>query len=140
MGETILIGLLFAIIFYELTDISPGGIIVPGILAYYLYDPRRIALTIGVALLAYLLVRLLSEFLVLYGRRKFVVHILVAVIIGVIFTRVVDAWSLSLFDIPLIGTIIAGIIANETAKQGIIKTYTALFVVVLLTGMTVWLL
>ncbi len=140
MGEVIVLGLILAIVFYELTDISPGGIIVPGMLAYYLYDPRRIVMTLLVSLAAYGLVRLLSSHALIYGRRKFAVHILVAFVIGAFLSLVVRTWTMSWMDIPLIGTIIAGIIANEVSRQGIVKTYAALVFVVMLTGMAVWLL
>ena len=37
--ETLLIGLVLALLWAETTDVSPGGIIVPGYLALYLGQP-----------------------------------------------------------------------------------------------------
>jgi poly-gamma-glutamate biosynthesis protein PgsC/CapC len=140
MGEIILLGLVIGIIFFELTDISPGGLVVPGILAYYLYDPKRIAMTVGIAILTWLLVKWLQNHLVLYGKRKFVVHIVIAALIGFGISLLTEAFTLNLLDIPVIGFIIPGLIANETGKQGIIKTISAMAIVTLLTGLVVYLL
>ena len=41
----LIIGILVSIIFYELTDISPGGIIVPGLLVMYFNSVERIIYT-----------------------------------------------------------------------------------------------
>ncbi|MFA5466452.1 MAG: poly-gamma-glutamate biosynthesis protein PgsC [Candidatus Izemoplasmatales bacterium] len=140
MGETILLGLVIGIIFFELTDISPGGLVVPGILAYYLYDPKRIALTLGLALVTWLIVKWLQNHLVLYGKRKFVVHIVIAAILGFGLGLLTESFELNILDIPVIGYLIPGIIANETGKQGVLKTYGALSIVTLMTGLVVFLL
>lgn len=137
MGETILLGIILAIIFYELTDVSPGGIVVPGIFAYYMYDLRRLLLTLIIALIAWFIVRLLARIAVLYGRRLFVTHILAAVLFGAMFTALIQWFQIGWLDIPIIGTIIAGILAHEINRQGIIKTVSALVVVTLLTSMVV---
>jgi hypothetical protein len=41
--ETLLIGLVLALLWAEITDVSPGGIIVPGYFALYLRQPLRLA-------------------------------------------------------------------------------------------------
>ncbi|MFP4177386.1 MAG: poly-gamma-glutamate biosynthesis protein PgsC/CapC [Acholeplasmataceae bacterium] len=140
MGETILLGMLLAIVFYELTDISPGGIIVPGMLAYYVYDPRRIILTVVVAVLASFLVRYLSKHVILFGRRKYVVHIVVAAAIGILLGSVIIPLDFAFMSVPLIGTIIAGILASEITKQGPVRTLLGLGVVLLVTSMVVWII
>ena len=140
MGETIVLGVILAIIFYELTDVSPGGLVVPGVFAYYLYDPRRLALTLCVALIAWLLVRAFSQVVILYGKRLFAVHVMTAFLLGGLFALGVHLFDLRWLDVPLIGTLIAGILAHETSRQGVFKTLAALMIVTLLTGMVVlWL-
>lgn len=140
MGEIIFLGLIIGIIFYELTDISPGGIVVPGILAYYLYDPSRILMTVIVGVIAYLVVRFLSGYMVLYGKRKFVVHVTIGVLLSALLSLVTQQFELYVLAIPLIGYIVPGIIGNEISKQGILKTVSALTIVVLLTGLVVYIL
>ncbi|MGZ5496815.1 MAG: poly-gamma-glutamate biosynthesis protein PgsC/CapC, partial [Candidatus Aminicenantales bacterium] len=49
--ETLLIGLVLALLWAEITDVSPGGLIVPGYFALYLGQPLRVAATLAVALL-----------------------------------------------------------------------------------------
>ena len=61
MSEILLLGIIVSIIFYELTDISPGGIIVPGLMVVYITQPMRIIYTLVVAVVAQLLVSLLSK-------------------------------------------------------------------------------
>ena len=41
--ETLLIGLVLALLWTEITDVSPGGLIVPGYFALYLDEPLRAA-------------------------------------------------------------------------------------------------
>ncbi|MFA5290681.1 MAG: poly-gamma-glutamate biosynthesis protein PgsC [Candidatus Izemoplasmatales bacterium] len=137
MGEIIFLGLVIGIIFYELTDISPGGIVVPGIIAYYLYDPARIAMTIAIGVVSYFIVKWLSRHLILYGKRKFALHIIIAVALGFLLSLLTESFELNVLDIPLIGYIIPGIIGHEIGKQGIVKTLVALCIVVLMTGLVV---
>ena len=140
MGETLIIGLFVAVLFYELTDISPGGMIVPGMLAYYFYDPRRIILTVLIAVAASYIVKLLAQHLLIFGKRKYVIHILIAALLAVILSITVHWFSLTWFDIPVIGTIIAGILAHEMSRQGLFKTLSALSVVLVITVLLVLLL
>ena len=56
MTEILVLGVLVAIIFYELTDITPGGIIVPGLMVAYINQPLRMIYTVVVAIVAFLLV------------------------------------------------------------------------------------
>ena len=58
----LIIGILVSIIFYELTDISPGGIIVPGLLVMYFNSVERIIYTVIISLITYLIVKLLSKY------------------------------------------------------------------------------
>ena len=40
--NVLVLGILISIIFYEITHISPGGIIVPGLLAMYINQPQAV--------------------------------------------------------------------------------------------------
>ncbi len=46
MYNLIILGIIISIIFYELTEISPGGVIVPGYIALFITQPGRIIMTI----------------------------------------------------------------------------------------------
>jgi poly-gamma-glutamate biosynthesis protein PgsC/CapC len=131
--ETLLIGLLLALLWAEITDLSPGGIIVPGYFALYLDRPLRAAATLAVALLTLVIYRFLSRRLILFGRRRFVLTVLVGAVLS-------QAWLLvlpRLFDAPLelrvIGWVIPGILASSLARQKVLPTLASLAAVATLT-------
>jgi poly-gamma-glutamate biosynthesis protein PgsC/CapC len=131
--ETLLIGLVLALLWAEITDISPGGIIVPGYLALYLDRPLRAAATLAVALLTLAIYRFLVRHLILFGRRRFVLMVLVGAVLS-------QAWLLvlpRLFDAPLelrvIGWVIPGILASSLARQKILPTLASLMAVATMT-------
>ena len=130
----VILGVLLAIIFYELTDISPGGIIVPGLLAMYYMNPIRILYTVGIALIAYLIVKLISRYLIIFGKRRFVLMIIIGLVLNLILDLCLGAFNLSSLGLSLIGYTISGIIANETYKQGVVRTIPSL---ALVTGVTI---
>jgi poly-gamma-glutamate biosynthesis protein PgsC/CapC len=131
--ETLLIGLVLALLWAEITDLSPGGIIVPGYFALYLDRPLRAAATLAVALLTLAIYRLLARHLILFGRRRFVLMVLVGAVLS-------QAWLLvlpRLFDAPLelrvIGWVIPGILASSLVRQKVLPTLASLAAVATLT-------
>ncbi|OGD29160.1 MAG: poly-gamma-glutamate biosynthesis protein PgsC [Candidatus Aminicenantes bacterium RBG_19FT_COMBO_65_30] len=131
--ETLLIGLVLALLWAEVTDISPGGIIVPGYFAIYLDRPLRAAATLAVALLTLAVYRLLVRHLILFGRRRFVLMVLVGAVLS-------QAWLLvlpKLFDAPVelrvIGWIVPGILASSLVRQKALPTLASLTAVSTLT-------
>ena len=73
----LILGIIVSIIFYEITDCSPGGIIVPGILVAYFNQPSRILYTILISIITYLIVKLLSKHILIYGKRRFALAIFI---------------------------------------------------------------
>lgn len=130
----VIIGVLLSIIFYEITDITPGGIIVPGLLALYYKQIDRIIYTIVIALIAYFIVKLLSRYFVIFGKRRFVLMIIIALFLNIVLDLILHSFSLSMLNLSIIGYTIAGIIANDIYKQGIKRTIPALIIV---TGLTI---
>lgn len=128
--EVIIFGILVSIIFYEITDISPGGIIVPGYISLYFNQPIRIFITILLSLITLKLVNILSNYTILYGRRKFSFMVVVSFIVGYLFRLMISSFSIPVFiSINIIGYIIPGIIAQDMSRQGIVKTLTAMTLV-----------
>jgi len=124
--ETLLIGLVVALLWAEVTDISPGGLIVPGYLALYLDGPLRIAATLAVALATLALYRLLARRLILFGRRRFVLMVLLGAVLS-------QAWLVALprlFEAPVelrvIGWVVPGILASSLARQKPLPTLASL--------------
>jgi poly-gamma-glutamate biosynthesis protein PgsC/CapC len=124
--EAAFIGLVVAALFTELTGIYPGGIIVPAYIALFADQPLRMAGTLAVALLAWLTYRLIARHFIVFGRRRFLLLILLGGAWAVIGYRLVPlAWPASL-ELRAIGWVIPGLIANSFERQGALKTFLAM--------------
>ena len=128
----LIIGILVSIIFYELTDISPGGIIVPGLLVMYFNSIERVIYTVIISLITYLIVKLLSKHILVFGKRRFVLMIIVSTFLNIIVQLITNTLSANLLSISIVGYTIAGLIANDFYKQGVKKTLPALTICVCL--------
>ena len=126
MNEAIIIlGIILSIMFYEITEMSPGGLIVPGYFALFLNDPKRIIMTVLVAFLSIIVVKFLSKYTVLYGRRKFAVYIIITFLIKLFF----ESLDLNiLIGGEVIGILIPAILAKDIESNGISKTLPALLI------------
>jgi poly-gamma-glutamate biosynthesis protein PgsC/CapC len=132
--ETLLLGLVLALLWAEITDVSRGGIIVPGYFALYLGQPLRVAATLAAALATLAVYKFLVGRLILFGRRRFVLLVLVGAVLS-------QAWSLVLprslaapAGLHVIGLIIPGILASSLARQKLLPTLASLVAVSTLTA------
>jgi len=130
MVNIIILGVLISIIFYELTEISPGGIIVPGLMVMFIGQVDRMIYTVIIAILTYLIVKFLSNYIIIFGKRRFALLIIISLLINFLLEFVLNSLSINLLSVSIIGYTIAGIIANDIYKQGIKKTIPALTIVV----------
>lgn len=120
------IGLIVGIICSEGLGMASSGLIVPGYMAIYMMEPMHVAATMLVSAATYALVRVAATFVILHGRRRSVMMILVGYILGMLLTQ----WSGVFWeDFHTIGFIIPGLIAMWMDKQGIPQTLSALVVV-----------
>ena len=131
--ETFFLGLVFAALYVELMDIYPGGIIVPAYIALYLDQPMRIGATLFIALLTLLTYRVLSHFFILFGRRRFVMILLLGALWGQLFYLVTPQIFTGSAGFRMIGWVIPGLLANNCEKQKIWATLISLFTVAILT-------
>ncbi|MBW2527035.1 MAG: poly-gamma-glutamate biosynthesis protein PgsC [Deltaproteobacteria bacterium] len=120
------IGLVVGLLYTELFGIAPAGLIVPGYLALYLTEPRTLAATLAVALATFGVVRLLSTFLLLHGRRRTALMILLGYLLGMLTDQWSGAWGQPL---DTIGLIIPGLIAMWMDRQTVPQTLSSLFLV-----------
>jgi poly-gamma-glutamate biosynthesis protein PgsC/CapC len=141
------LGLVVSLLFSELFGLTAGGLVVPGYIALYLTRPIDIAATLGAALLTFFLVRIVSTFLIVYGRRRTVLMILVGYAMGVLLSTALGAAFESAGDpamLPpdralglaaagrevieagVIGYIVPGLIAIWLDRQGVVPTLAAL--------------
>jgi gamma-polyglutamate biosynthesis protein CapC len=127
--ESLFIGLLLGFVFYELTGISPGGVIAPGYFALYVRHPGMIATTLIIACGVWLALEVLAKYTVLYGRRK----LLVALLLGFCVKLVIENWIQPLaavsIDLRSVGYVIPGLVANEMARQKSVPTLASLGIV-----------
>lgn len=124
--EVVLVGVAVSLLFFELTGLSPAGLVVPGYIALSLQTPWRTLYTLLIALLAWGAGRLLERWVILYGRRRFAVLILLSFLIH----EVVVGTGVLAYDPGMIGVLVPGIIANEVEKQGALKSLLSLAIVV----------
>ena len=142
MAELLILGVLVSIVFYELTDITPGGLIVPGLMVAYIGQPLRMVYTLLIAIAAFYIVKLLSRKFLIFGKRRFVILIVISFVLHVLFNLIFGAFSLDLTSIAIsmVGYTVSGIIANNMFKQGVVKTGVSLAVVVCIIQLIVVLL
>lgn len=125
MNDILLLGIILGLIFTELTDLSPGGIIVPAYFAMYAYDWRRMLGTILLAFLCVLIVRFLSKYTILYGRRRYAVYLMTGILLKYLAGTLGAGTALS------IGTLIPGILGREIERQKPLPTLLSLGIVTL---------
>ena len=123
------LGLALGFIFFEITGLTAGGIIVPGYIALYVDKPVAILITILIAYLAFLIISLCSRWMIIFGRRRFLLMILAGFFLRLLFDYLRINTLDSSLDLQVIGYIIPGLIANEFARQGIFKTIFAMIIV-----------
>ena len=122
------IGLGVSLLFSELFGLTAGGLVVPGYFALFLTRPLDILLTLAAALITFTIVRLLSAVIIIYGRRRTVITILIGYLAG-IFLRITLLDNLEFYfsdPVNLVGFIIPGLIAIWLERQGVVETITTL--------------
>ena len=143
------IGLVVSLVFSELFGLAAGGLVVPGYIALFLTRPLDVAATLVAALITFFLVRLISSFVIVYGRRRTAMMILVGYAMGLLISLAVETGTeaavgtnpaLALAAVPgaplavaqsaveagVIGYIVPGLIAVWLDRQGVLPTLAAL--------------
>jgi gamma-polyglutamate biosynthesis protein CapC len=121
------IGLAISLLFTEMFGIAAGGMIVPGYIALSLNRPLDVALTVGAGFATFAIVHTLSSFVIVYGRRRTVLMILIGYLVGMLVRwSTGSVTSLGGIDLDVIGFIIPGLIALWLDRQGIVETLAAL--------------
>ena len=103
-------------------------------------DNRKILITIIIALAVFGLINLLARSLIIYGRRR----LLLSVILGFTLKLIMEYWlqPLAIFQLNLqsIGYIIPGLIANEMGRQKIVPTLAGIGIVTIIIYLTLLIL
>jgi poly-gamma-glutamate biosynthesis protein PgsC/CapC len=134
--QLFVLGLIIGFLFYEITGISPGGVIAPAYLALFIYDPAKIAMTLVISFIVFLIIRYLSSTTILYGRRKFLLAVLLSFVIKLLIAYLIQPMNVITLDLQSIGYIIPGLIANEMSRQKVIPTLLGTGIVTLIVVLT----
>jgi poly-gamma-glutamate biosynthesis protein PgsC/CapC len=127
------IGLAVSLLFSELFGLVAGGMVVPGYIALAMSRPLDVALTIAAGILTFGIVRVLSSTILIYGRRRTVIMILIGYVLGMAVGHLSVGALLSgqggfNSEVAVIGYIIPGLIAIWIDKQGVVETISVLLI------------
>ena len=122
------LGMVLSLIFTETLGVTAGGIIVPGYIALYFTDPIKIVSTFLISLLTLYIVKLFSQFMLIYGKRRLVLCLLVGFLLGYLSKIYLVDLNSQYSDISVIGNIIPGLIASWMDRQGILRTISVILI------------
>jgi poly-gamma-glutamate biosynthesis protein PgsC/CapC len=128
-GIYIGIGMVLSLFLTETLGVTAGGIIVPGYIAMNLESPQRLIITFGISILTFLIIKLLSKFIMVYGKRRLVLALLIGFLLGYLSRseNMITA-DLGTTDFIVIGNIIPGLIANWMDRQGVLRTISTVLI------------
>jgi poly-gamma-glutamate biosynthesis protein PgsC/CapC len=128
------IGLVFALLCYLTTNLSPGGMITPGWIALTLIeDQLQSVIVVAVTIVTYLIARLMHRVIILYGKRLFAAIVLVSVLLQLTMFVLVQRDLPLLFAHQTLGFVIPGLIAYQLVRQPPRATILATVVVTAIT-------
>ena len=124
---TLGLGIAFSLILSETLGVTAGGVIVPGYIALHLHQPDQVLMTFIAAIIVIGIVKFLSNFMFIYGKRRLVLTLLLGFMVGFLsrnhFFSPVDTFSYA-----VIGNIIPGLIASWMDKQGVSRTISVVLI------------
>ena len=128
-GIYIGIGMVLSLFLTETLGVTAGGIIVPGYIAMNLESPERLVITFGISIITFLLIKLLSQYIMVYGKRRLVLALLIGFLLGYLSRseNIITA-GLGTTDFMVIGNIIPGLIANWMDRQGVLRTISTVLI------------
>jgi len=120
---SVTLGIIISLFFIEKFGMAAGGIIIPGYIALQLTTVDRLIGLIIITFITFLLIKGISKFTFLFGRRQRVVALLIGTILSILSHHLlVINTSNSTIELSAIGWVIPGLIAHWAAKQGFVKT------------------
>jgi len=124
------LGLAVNLFLTEIFGLTAGGLVVPGYFALHLDKPLVVLPTVAAGFVAFAAVQGISSVMVLYGRRRIVLLILVGYLIGMAarhFLR--GSMAAEGLEFEVIGFIIPGLIALWIDRYGLLESLTSLVTV-----------
>ncbi|WP_405884295.1 poly-gamma-glutamate biosynthesis protein PgsC/CapC [Streptomyces sp. NBC_01136] len=114
----IALGLVFSLVCYLTTNLSPGGMITPGWIALTLLtDVQMAGLMVGVSALTYFMTKLLQRTVILYGKRLFAAVVLCAVLMQTTVMLALNHEFPLLYTSQTLGFIVPGLVSYQMVRQ-----------------------
>jgi poly-gamma-glutamate biosynthesis protein PgsC/CapC len=126
--------MLLGMFYYQRTGWACGGIITPGIVAIYVANPDKLAVSLAAGLVTWMLLELLVRQFSLYGRQRLASAMLIALALRYPLVSVLGESSLWL------GWVVPGLVGADIQRQGLVPTLTAVVAVSVVTAMAVQIL
>lgn len=129
IDTVIIMGVLLSLLFTEITGVLPAGLVVPGYLALMIKQPQAIFLTFLISILTYVIVYFgVSKVTILYGKRKFVAMIAVAIVLQFIVQATLPSIAAAfafgnISGLAAVGIVVPGLLANTIQRQGLATTF-----------------
>ena len=132
LQQAIGLSIILGFISTELLGLFTGGLVSAGYLAFFLEQPYRVASTLVLSLVVYGLTKLIGKAVILYGRRRFMLTVILGILLGWVYES--HAYYLNGIsqDLRIIGYMIPGLRANDMCKQGAWRTVLMAMVCALL--------
>lgn len=120
------IGLIFSLMCYLLTNLSPGGMISPGWIGVILVvTPVQGLVLVGATGATFLLTKLLQRIVILYGKRLFAAIVLTSVVLQLTAYVLVQRDMPMLFTHETLGFVVPGLITYQLVRQPPVATLVA---------------
>ena len=142
------LGVLLSLLLVETMGVTAGGLIVPGYIALYLHQPSMVIITFLIALLTFSIIQFLSKYMLIYGKRRIAMSILLGFLLGFSIKtwlaylinpvnqnfnfNMVESYFLTISNSgkdSVIGHIIPGLIASWMDRQGVIRTISTVLII-----------
>lgn len=134
IDTVIIIGVIFSLLFTEITGVIPAGLVVPGYLTLLIKQPQTIFITFFISILTYLIVFFgVSRLTILYGKRKFAAMITVAIVLQFVIHTVLPYDYIGISGLAAVGIVVPGLLANTIQRQGLATTFLSTGLLIALT-------
>ncbi|MEV6380182.1 poly-gamma-glutamate biosynthesis protein PgsC/CapC [Streptomyces sp. NPDC051773] len=130
----IALGLVFSLVCYLTTNLSPGGMITPGWIALTLItDVQLTGLMAVVAALTFFTTKLMQRNVILYGKRLFAAVVLCAVLTQTTVMLALSHEFPLLYTSQTLGFIVPGLVSYQLVRQPLAATLVSTTAVTLAT-------
>lgn len=140
LTASLVIGVLVSVLLTELIGLSAGGVIVPGYVALLLDRPISLAGFILAALISFGCVRWLSQYVMLYGNRRFSLTLLIGMTLSIAAQWLSPALAAAHLEWAGIGFIVPGLLGHQFDRQGIVRSLIMLTIASVITRLALLLI